>query len=43
MKKVLKENRIVCKCKKCNKPYSYDKRKGYRFDNLCRCCACGKK
>lgn len=36
--KTVKENRIVCKCRKCNKPYSYDKFKGYAFGELCREC-----
>lgn len=37
--KVPKEYRIICKCEKCNKPFSYDKRKGYSFGKLCRECA----
>ena len=39
MKKTLKENRVLCKCRKCNKPYSYDGKRGYKFGNLCRSCA----
>lgn len=39
MKKTLKENRVVCACRKCNKPYSYDKTKGYAFGEKCRECA----
>lgn len=39
MKKTLKENRIMFKCRKCNKPYSYDKFKGYAFGDMCRECA----
>ncbi len=42
-KKTPKENRIMCKCHKCNKPYSYDNRWGYWFGNLCRSCARPKK
>ena len=37
--KTTKENRVMCKCRKCNKPYSYDKIKGYAFGELCRECA----
>ena len=37
-KKTLKENRVVCVCRKCNKPYSYDKTKGYAFGDKCREC-----
>ena len=37
--KTPKENRVICKCRKCNKPYSYDKTKGYAFGELCRECA----
>ena len=33
-----KENRIITKCSKCNKPYSYDKNKGWKFGTLCREC-----
>lgn len=29
----------MCKCRKCNKPYSYDKMKSYPFGELCRECA----
>ena len=36
MSKTKKEDRIMCKCEKCNKPYSYDKHKGYSFGKLCR-------
>ena len=43
MKKTLKENRIMCACKKCNKPFSYDSNRGYDFGNLCRSCAKPKK
>ena len=43
MKKTLKENRKMCVCRKCNKPYSYDKTKGYAFGELCRACAKGGK
>ena len=39
MSKTKKENRIMCVCDKCNKPYSYDKTKGYDFGNKCRECA----
>lgn len=39
MRKTPKQYRINCKCRKCNKPYSYDKRKGYPFGGLCRECA----
>lgn len=39
MEKTLKENRIMCKCSKCGKPYSYDKHKGYAFGDMCRECA----
>lgn len=44
-KKTLKENRVMCVCAKCNKPYSYDKKKGYAFGEKCRECAAkgGKK
>lgn len=41
--KTLKENRVMCTCSKCNKPYSYDKAKGYPFGKLCRFCATGGK
>lgn len=41
--KTLKENRVICKCRKCNKPYSYDKTKGYSFGELCRECGERKK
>lgn len=41
--KVSKENRVLCKCEKCNKPFSYDKRKGYSFGSLCRECATKKE
>ena len=43
MKKTLKENRIICTCRKCNKPYSFDVTKGYPFGDLCRSCATGGK
>lgn len=43
MKKIPKENRVICKCKKCNKPYSYDKHKGWAFGELCRECATKRK
>ena len=36
--KTAKENQIVCKCRKCNKPYSYNKFKRYAFGELCREC-----
>lgn len=36
--KTKKENRVICKCRKCNKPYSYDRNKGYSFGELCRHC-----
>lgn len=39
LKKTKKEDRIYCTCSKCNKPYSYDKKIGYEFGNLCRKCA----
>jgi Zn finger protein HypA/HybF involved in hydrogenase expression len=39
MKKTLKENRVMCVCRKCNKPYSYDKLKGYAFGDKCRECS----
>ena len=39
MKKTVKENRVMCTCRKCNKPYSYDKTKGYAFGDKCRECA----
>lgn len=42
-KKTLKENRVNCACRKCKKPYSYDKTKGYAFGELCRECAKGGK
>ena len=42
MSKTKKEDRIVCVCEKCNKPYSYDKTKGYAFGNKCRECATKK-
>ena len=41
MKKTAKENRVMCTCRKCNKPYSFDKTKGYRFGDMCRFCATG--
>lgn len=37
--KTPKENRVNCTCRKCNKPYSYDKKKGYPFGTMCRECA----
>ena len=43
-KRTLIENRVNCVCRKCNKPYSFDKTKGYSFGELCRSCASrGKK
>ena len=42
-KKTLMDNRIICTCRKCNKPYSYDKTKGYVFGEMCRECAKGGK
>ena len=36
MKKTKKKNRVMCVCRKCNKPYSFDKTKGYAFGSLCR-------
>lgn len=39
MKKTPKENRIMCVCQKCNKPFSYDVKRGYAFGKLCRKCA----
>ena len=41
-KKIKKENRVITQCKKCNKPYSYDKNKGWAFGELCRECAKNK-
>lgn len=41
MKKTLKEHRVMCKCRKCSKPYSYNKFRGYAFGDLCR--ECGRK
>lgn len=43
MKKTLKENRVMCVCRKCNKPYSFDKTKGYAFGDKCSFCATGGK
>ena len=40
-KKIKPENRIITKCSKCNKPYSYDKNKGWEFGTVCR--ECGEK
>lgn len=42
-KKIKKENRVITQCTKCNKPYSYDKDKGWKFGELCRECATKKK
>lgn len=36
--KTKKENRVMCKCEKCKKPYSYNKFKGYPFGKFCREC-----
>lgn len=36
-----KENRIITSCSKCNKPFSYDKNKGWEYGLLCR--ECGEK
>lgn len=43
MSKTRKEDRVMCKCEKCTKPFSYDKYKGYSFGKLCRECATKKK
>lgn len=37
-KKIPKQVRTVCKCRKCNKPYSYDSRKRDYSNGLCRAC-----
>ena len=35
------EDRIICQCTKCNKPYSYHKNKKWKYGTLCS--ECGKK
>ena len=41
MKKIKKNDRVITQCTKCNKPYSYDANKGWKFGTLCR--ECGEK
>ena len=36
--KINKEDRIITQCDYCNKPFSYDKNKGWAFDGMCREC-----
>jgi hypothetical protein len=42
-KKIKLKDRVVCQCKKCNKPFSFDVNKGYSFGSLCRECATKKR
>lgn len=41
-KRTPKQNRVMCQCRKCSKPYSYDNRKGEKYGGLCRECATKK-
>lgn len=38
-KKTKLKDRVICQCKKCNKPFSFDVNKKYEFGSLCRECA----
>lgn len=43
MKKTQLKDRVITQCAKCNKPFSFDKNKGYEFGTLCRECAKKKR
>lgn len=40
--KIKKKDRAITQCTKCNKPFSFDKNKGWPFGNMCRECATKK-